>query len=91
MEHSKKILLALPDSLVEEIDRSAKESHCSRSAFIRTALKAYMTEEKRRILTEQMKAGYREMGALNLTLTEEALGVDTEQEISYEEFLSRCD
>lgn len=91
MEKQKKILLALPASLVDKLDHFAARTKRSRSALIRSVLLSYAEEAERQDLTEQMKAGYEGMSDLNLALAEEALPLDTEQQISYEETLSECE
>ncbi|ABO51399.1 transcriptional regulator, CopG family [Desulforamulus reducens MI-1] len=64
----KRIMISLPDSLLEEVDNIVEEERVNRSEFIREAMKLYIAERKRRLLREQMKKGYLEMAKLNLAL-----------------------
>ena len=91
MGDHKKILLSLPDSLVESLDRLAKREHTSRADLIRNGLSRFAREEEQKELYEQMRAGYQEMGEINLSLAEGALFADTEQIVNYEERLSECE
>ena len=91
MANQKKILISLPDSLLSETDKYANGDSVTRSEFIREALRHYLRERKRRDIDEMMKAGYEEMGALNLKIAEEFAGIDELQYKQYEQMLSECE
>lgn len=91
MEPRKKILLSLPVSVADALCRLSERSSLSRSELIRRILADYVKDAAHRELAEQMRSGYRKMGAVNLRLAEEALTTDAEQIISYEQFLSECE
>lgn len=71
MTQVKRIMISLPDSLLAEVDGIAAAERLNRSEFIREAMKLYISERKRRMLREQMKAGYMEMAGINLSLAME--------------------
>ena len=52
-----KINVSLPDSVLKELDRAAKASRTSRSAFLVEAVKRYLEEkEKQREMNRRRKA-----------------------------------
>jgi CopG family transcriptional regulator/antitoxin EndoAI len=63
-------MISVPDSLLREVDAAVTRQSGSRSELIRTALRMYLDEIRRRKMREALKAGYIEMGALNLELAE---------------------
>jgi len=71
MAISKRIVLTVPESLLQQVDGLAAMERVDRSALIREAVRIYVEERKKRDLLEQMKLGYQEMAGLNLTLAEE--------------------
>jgi len=74
----KRIMISLPDSLLAEVDGIAAAERLNRSEFIREAMKLYISERKRRMLREQMKAGYMEMAGINLSLAMEQYQLEDE-------------
>jgi CopG family transcriptional regulator/antitoxin EndoAI len=86
----KKILVSLPDSLLQEVDEIVAIEKRNRSEFIREAMKLYISEQNRRRLREQMKKGYQEMAHINLGLAMENYDVENEVQEYYEEKLAEC-
>jgi CopG family transcriptional regulator/antitoxin EndoAI len=80
LSETRRIVITLPQSLVEEVDRLVTVEKGSRSFYIREAMQLYLTERKRHSLREQMKRGYLEMAQINLRLALEDIAVDVEEE-----------
>lgn len=72
----RRIVISLPDSLLEEVDGMVALEHTNRSELIRQAMQQYLSSRKRRELRDQMKHGYIEMAALNLALAEEGFACE---------------
>jgi CopG family transcriptional regulator/antitoxin EndoAI len=77
-------MISLPDSLLAEVDGIAAAERLNRSEFIREAMKLYISERKRRMLREQMKAGYIEMAGINLSLAVEQYQLEDEATSPFE-------
>ena len=86
----KRIMISLPESLLEEVDCFAMLEKRNRSEFIREAMKLYITERKKRTIREQMKKGYQEMARINLMLAEENYEVENEAQEFLESRLLEC-
>lgn len=91
MSHYKKILISLPDNLLNEVDNLATEQKINRSEFIREAMKLYIKQKKQTELTKRMKKGYEEMAEINLELSNYCLTADDRQQQSYEDKLAECE
>jgi CopG family transcriptional regulator/antitoxin EndoAI len=74
----KRIMISLPNSLLEELDWIAAADQQDRSEFILRAMDFYIAECKRRLLREQMKTGYIEMAKINLALVIELYCLESE-------------
>lgn len=83
---SRRVVVILPNNLMEAVDRMANQKEQSRSAFIREALLHVLDECRLQELKERMARGYQSMGSLNLKLSEEGLD-DAAMEM--EEYLER--
>ncbi|SDZ36675.1 transcriptional regulator, CopG family [Proteiniborus ethanoligenes] len=84
MAETKRIMISLPNSLLEEVDDIVSMESKNRSEFIREAMKLYLRERKKIQIKEKMKNGYREMSQINLYLAEMGLEEDYNELISYE-------
>lgn len=91
MAESKRIMISLPDSLLQEVDGIVAIEKKNRSEFIREAMKLYIRERKKIQIKEKMKMGYREMGSINLSLSEIGLDLDVMTLKGYEKILSECE
>lgn len=91
MAESKRIIISLPDSLLQEVDDIVEIEKRNRSEFIREAMKLYIRERRKMQIRETMKKGYREMGAINLALSEVGLDVDVDALQGYEAKLAECE
>ena len=78
MPNLKRIMISVPDQLLQEFDGIVNVENKNRSEFIREAMKFYIIERRRRILQEQMKKGYQEMASINLSIARECFGVENE-------------
>lgn len=90
MADTKRIMISLPDSLLEEIDGIVSIEKRNRSEFIREAMKLYIRERKKVQIKEELKRGYREMGNLNVALSEIGIESDYEELCNYEAKLTGC-
>ncbi len=91
MSRHKKILISIPDSLLDEVDNLATEQNLNRSEFIREAMRSYITQKKNAILQMQLKKGYQQMSAINLEISEYCITADNTAQQSYEEKLAECE
>ncbi len=71
MSKMKRVVVGLPEDVLEDLDLLASGISGRRSELIREACVRYLDELKRIKLREQMKLGYQEMGELNVLLAEE--------------------
>jgi CopG family transcriptional regulator/antitoxin EndoAI len=81
MDQNKRIMVSLPEYLVDELDAIGSREQLSRSAMVREAMAMYVQQRKRHDLAERMQRGYMEMGAINLNMAVEAFLA--EEEASY--------
>ncbi|MGE5372113.1 MAG: CopG family ribbon-helix-helix protein [Solirubrobacterales bacterium] len=78
MPASRKIIVSVPDTLLAELDRIGGVEKKNRSEMIREAIHQYLAERQKKVLREQLRKGYLEMGDINRTLAEECCGLDHE-------------
>ena len=78
MAELKRIMISIPNSLLQEVDGIIAMDKLSRSQFIRDAMRLYIEDRKRRAVRDMMKKGYQEMAVINLSLAEEGLIADDE-------------
>lgn len=90
MSRNKKMVVDLSEKLYNELNKTLETENEKKGDYIGESLVLYMEEKKNSIL-EQMKKGYKEMGEINLELSE--CGFDNyEIELEkYEAQLSECD
>ncbi|MBD7966537.1 CopG family ribbon-helix-helix protein [Paenibacillus gallinarum] len=72
VQNTKRIMISLPDHLLQEVDGIVAMENSNRSEFIRQAMKLYLMERKKRYIRETMQRGYMEMAKINLTMASEA-------------------
>lgn len=90
MSGIKRIMISLPESLLEEVDGLATVERRNRSEFIREAMKLYIAERKRFTIREQMKRGYQEMAHINLALAMEYIDAEIDFQDLFEDKLAEC-
>jgi len=91
MAESKKIVVNLPESLINEFDEILKIDCKNRSEFIREAIIVYIEEKKKYRIREMMRMGYMEMGKLNSEIAEYGCEADFHELCEYEARLAECD
>ncbi len=91
MAQYKKILISVPDNLLEELDILASNQKTNRSLIVREAMSLYIREKRKVELREKMRRGYEEMAEINLRLAEGCLGADNDQQSIYEERLGEME
>ena len=91
LAHLKKILVSLPDSLLQEVDSIVTVEKINRSELVREAMKLYIRERRRIEMRDKMKKGYQEMAEINLKLAEMCFDADSELQLNYEEKLAECE
>lgn len=75
---TKRIMISLPDYLLQEVDGLVEKENSNRSELIRQAMKQYLVERKKRMLREAMQRGYMEMAKINLNMASEAFQAEAE-------------
>ncbi|NLB81136.1 MAG: ribbon-helix-helix protein, CopG family [Clostridiaceae bacterium] len=91
MAESKRILVSLPNTLLDEVDVFVNQAGISRSALIREAMQEYISHRKRKEKEELLKQGYMLMGEINLKWAEMCFEADNLMQLEYEEKLSECE
>lgn len=80
MAEIRRIMISIPNNLLQEVDGIIANDKLSRSQFVREAMRLYIEERRRRTVRDMMRRGYQEMAIINLTLAEEGLLVDVDSE-----------
>jgi len=75
-DYNEKIEFTLPDSLITEVDTIVQLENTNREDFAKAAFQFYITQKKRIFSNESMKAGYKEMGQINLSLAELGMTIE---------------
>lgn len=91
MSQYKKILISIPDNLLEELDNMVSINKTNRSILVREAMNLYIREKHKVELRDKMRNGYEEMAEINLRLAEDCLGADNDQQRRYEERLGEME
>lgn len=91
MAESKRILVSLPNTLLDEVDAFVNHSGISRSELIREAMREYVAHRRKIEIEEKLKEGYQLMAGINLQWAEMCFDADNEQQFEYEEKLSECE
>ena len=91
MSQLKKVLITVPEPLLQEVDSVCSSEKSNRSKFVREAMKCYLQEKRKLSLREQMTKGYQEMADINLELAGMYFGLEHEQFSKYEEKLAECE
>ena len=61
-----KVVVTMPDNLLEEVDIAARKEKTNRSRFFRKVLTRYLEEQKKREFEALMAEGYQEMAEENV-------------------------
>ncbi len=86
--NTKRIMISLPDNLLQEVDLLAEKENSNRSELIRQAMKLYLVERKKRHLRESMQRGYMEMAKINLHMASEAFLAEEEADSTLDRLVS---
>jgi CopG family transcriptional regulator/antitoxin EndoAI len=87
---SKRIIISLPISLLEEVNDIISVENKNRSEIIREAMRFYLKEKRKSRLREEMRKGYLEMASINELLCQEAFECEEEVRITIESKLVEC-
>lgn len=85
---TKKIMISLPQHLLNEVDGYVKTEKVNRSEIISQATKMYLRERKKRQIREAMQQGYMEMAKINLNIAAEAFLAEEEAEHTLDRLVS---
>ena len=91
MSQLKKVLITVPEDLLNEADEFVREEKTNRSEFVREALRLYIKEKRRSLLRSQMEKGYQEMAEINLAVSEMYFEAESEDFSAVEEKLAECE
>ena len=91
MAETKRIMVSLPNSLLEEVDFIVSMEEKNRSEFVKEAMKLYIREKKRVEVSERLRDGYVEMSQINLNLAEIGFEQDMVELNVYEAKLTGCE
>ncbi|MCK8824125.1 ribbon-helix-helix protein, CopG family [Fuchsiella alkaliacetigena] len=84
MTNLKRVMISLPDSLLEEVDGAAQKKNQNRSEFVREAMRLYIADLRKQEIKKEMKQGYLEMGAINLELAQTSFKTESKDLLNYE-------
>ncbi|MBM7096813.1 MULTISPECIES: CopG family ribbon-helix-helix protein [Alteribacter] len=88
-ENTKRIMVSLPQHLVNELDGLLEDKEdVNRSEIIHQATKMYLRERKKSKIRETMQQGYMEMAKINLNIATEAFLVEEEAEHTLDRLVS---
>lgn len=87
MAQAKRIMVSLPDSLLQEVDGIVRRETGNRSAFVREAMSLLIEERQRQERFERCCVGYQRSGRLNRQLAEDGLADDFHDFEIYENYL----
>jgi CopG family transcriptional regulator/antitoxin EndoAI len=76
--NTKRIMISIPQHLLQEVDGVVQKENSNRSELIRQAMKMYLRERKKRHIRETMRKGYMEMASINLNMASEAFLAEEE-------------
>jgi CopG family transcriptional regulator/antitoxin EndoAI len=74
----KRMVVYVPEQLLEEVDGVAERERESRSEVVREALNFYVQEQHKLEIRTMMQQGYQEMARLNLRIASEAFPLEQE-------------
>ena len=88
MSETRRIVVCLPENIIEEVDDIVSMEKKDRSDFIKEAIYSVLIERRKAGIREQMRQGYLEMAQINLTLAKEICQAEEEATICYEKKLA---
>lgn len=78
MSGNKRMVVYIPEQLLEQVDDVARRDSANRSEVVREALRMYVIEQKKHEIRAMMQQGYMEMARLNLCIASEAFPLEQE-------------
>ena len=78
MDETRRIMISLPNSLLQEVDGIVSSHNTNRSYLIREAMSMYINEIKKQQIRERLQTGYQAMSTINLILANEAVEAENE-------------
>jgi len=91
LAETRRIVVCLPEKIIEEVDDIVSMEKRNRSDFIKEAIYSVLLERRKAGVREQMRQGYLEMAQINLTLARDLFHVEEEATIRYEKKLAWSD
>jgi CopG family transcriptional regulator / antitoxin EndoAI len=88
LSESKRIMVSIPNHLLQEVDGIVEKEKSNRSEVIRQAMRLYLTEHKKRYIRETMQKGYLEMAKINLNIASEAFIAEEEADLTLDRLVS---
>lgn len=88
LSNSKRIMISVPNHLLQEVDGIAELENSNRSELIRQAMRLYLSERKKRFIRESMQRGYMEMAKINLNIASEAFLAESEADHTLDRLVS---
>lgn len=86
--NTKRIMISMPDNLLQEMDGVAAKENSNRSELIRQAMKLFLLERKKRQLRDMMQRGYMEMAKINLNMASEAFHAEEDADLILDRLVS---
>jgi CopG family transcriptional regulator/antitoxin EndoAI len=87
LAQAKRIMVSLPDSLLQEVDGIVRRETGNRSAFIREAMLLLIKERHYCERMKKCRNGYEQMGEINRLLADQGLEEDLRDLENYENYL----
>lgn len=84
MAETRRIVVCLPESIIEEVDDIVSTEKKDRSDFIKEAIYTVLLERRKAGIREQMRQGYVEMAKINLSLAKDLCQAEEEATLCYE-------
>lgn len=78
MSANKRIVVYVPQNLLEQVDGVALRENTNRSEVFREAMQMYLSEQRKQDIRTLMQQGYVEMARLNLRIASEAFPLEEE-------------
>lgn len=88
MPKTKRVMISVPNTLLQEVDGIVSTEKRNRSEFIREAMRLYIRERKKNEIRQRMQEGYKEMAKINLDLANEAIEAENEANKIAEDLVS---
>lgn len=88
MAETRRVIVFLPESIVEEVDGIVSTEKKNRSEFIKEAVYSVLLERRKAGVREQMRQGYVEMAQINLGIAVDLCQAEEEATVCYERKLA---